>query len=98
MPHIKLTARARADLGRLHAFLAELDPSAAERAINAIIESFSTLQKMPLIGSPVVDRKGLRKLVIDFGDTGYTALYSLNEKTDTLQVLAIKHQKENDYK
>lgn len=98
MPHIRLTARARADLGRLHAFLAEIDPNAAERAINAIIESFSTLQKMPLIGSPVVDRKGLRKLVIDFGDTGYTALYSLNEKTDTLQVLAIKHQKENDYK
>lgn len=98
MPHLKLTARARADLGRLHAFLAEVDPGAAERAINAIIESFSALENMPLIGSPVVDRKGLRKLVIDFGDTGYTALYSLSEKTDTLQVLAIKHQKEDDYK
>lgn len=98
MPHIRLTARARADLERLHAFLAKVDPAIAERAINTIIESFSTLEKMPLIGSPVVDRKGLRKLVIDFGDTGYTALYSLSEKTNTLQVLAIKHQKENDYK
>ncbi|MDP2367306.1 type II toxin-antitoxin system RelE/ParE family toxin [Rhodoferax sp.] len=58
----------------------------------------SRTANMPLIGSPFVDRKGLRKLVIDFGDTDYTALYSLSEKTDTLRVLAIKHQKENDYK
>lgn len=98
MPRIALTARARDDLVRLHAFLAEVDAAVAQRAMDAIIDAFTTLEKMPLTGSPVPDRKGLRKLVIDFGDTGYTALYQLAEKTDTLQVLAIKHQREKDYR
>ena len=53
---------------------------------------------MPGIGAPVPDRAGLRKLVIDFGDTGYTALYRYSKNTDTIRVLAIKHQKEDDYK
>lgn len=98
MPRIALTARARNDMVRLHAFLAEVDRAVAQRAMDAIVDSFTALEKMPLTGSPVPDRKGLRKLVIDFGDTGYTALYRVAEKTDTVQVLAIKHQREKSYR
>ena len=53
---------------------------------------------MPTTGALVADRPGLRKLIIDFGSSGYVALYRYSPKTDTLRVLTMKHQEENAYK
>ncbi len=97
MPQVRLSRRARNDLPRLHAFLAKWDIQIAQEAIDTILSAFEKFH-MPGIGSPVPGRPGLRKLVIDFGDTGYTALYRYNMQADTVLVVAIKHQKENDYK
>ena len=96
MPQVKLSRRAQNDLPRLYAFLAKWDAAIAQDAIDTILFSFENLH-MPGIGAPVPDRAGLRKLVIDFGDTGYTALYRYSKNTDTIRVLAIKHQKEDHY-
>ena len=74
MPHIKLSPRARKDLPRLHALLAQWDVDIARQAIDTILTAFDSLT-MPEVGAPVPEKTGLRKLVIDFGDTGYTALY-----------------------
>ena len=82
---------------RLHDFLLPLDTEIASQAINTILDAFENLY-MPTIGAPVPDKVGMRKLVIDFGDSGYAALYRYSKKTDTICVLAIKHQKEDDYK
>ncbi len=50
---------------------------------------------MPKIGHPV--EEGFRELVIDFGSSGYLALYDFDEMFDTITVYAVRHQKESDY-
>lgn len=51
-----------------------------------------------MIGRPVEERPELREWVIDFGASGYLALYRFDPSTDTVVILAIKHQLEIDYK
>ena len=65
--------------------------------MTTILDAFDGLT-MPAIGAPVANRPGLRKLVIDFGSSGYLGLYRYSAKSDSLRVLAIKHQKEDDYR
>jgi plasmid stabilization system protein ParE len=98
MPHVRLSVRAQSDLSRLHAFLFEKDAHAAKRALLAIREAFVPLKQSPLIGRPMEDRTDLRELVIDFGTTGYLALYCYEPPLDVVTILAVKHQREDDYK
>jgi plasmid stabilization system protein ParE len=62
-----------------------------------IRDDFLPLTNAPMIGIPVLDREELRELVIDFGADGYAALYRLEPALDALTILAIKHQREDDY-
>lgn len=48
-------------------------------------------------GRPLGDLPELRKLVIDFGDSGYVALYRCERGTNTVYLLAFRHQKEAGY-
>lgn len=96
MPQLKYSERAQIDIGRLFNFLAEKDSSVALRAIGEIHESLSSLAIIPEIGRPVED--GLRELIIEFGSSGYIALYDFNEMLDEVVIYAVKHQLENDYK
>ena len=98
MPHVKLSARAQSDLARLHTFLANKDANAAERAMLVIREAFMPLTPAPMIGRPVEDSDGLRELVIDFGASGYLALYRFERLLDAVVILAVKHQREENYK
>lgn len=98
MPYVVLSARAQADVDRLHRFMAEKDDLAAKRAVVTIREAFRPLAWSPLIGRPVEDHPELRELIIDFGSNGYLALYRFDSTSDTVVVLAIKHQLEDDYK
>ena len=96
MSQVKLSTRAHADLHRLYQFLADKDPTVAVRAIDAIEESFLPLSAMPKIGGPVTQE--LRELVIEFGNSGYVALYHVDETLDVVVILAIRHQLEKDYR
>ncbi len=98
MPHIRLSARAQSDLSRLHTVLVSKDINAAKRAMLLIRDAFMTLTHAPLIGRPVEDNEDLRELVIDFGASGYQALYRYEPALDAVAILAIKHQREDDYK
>lgn len=98
MPHVRLSARAQSDLSRLHAFLLEKDANTAKRAMLAIREAFMPLRHSPMIGRPIEDRGELRELVIDFGTSGYLAMYCFEPSLDAVTILAIKHQREDDYK
>ena len=51
-----------------------------------------------MIGRPVEDHGDLRELVIDFGASGYLALYRFEPRLDAVTILAIKHQREDGYK
>ena len=50
-----------------------------------------------MIGRPVEDSDDLRELVIDFGSSGYLALYRFEAALDAVTIPAIKHQREDDY-
>lgn len=56
------------------------------------------LKQSHMIGRPVEDYVDLRELVIEFGATGYLALYRFEPYLDVVTILAIKHQREDDYK
>lgn len=98
MSHVRLSARALADLARLHQILVIKDKDAAKRAVLAIREAFLPLARFPLMGRPVDDSQDLRELVIDFGASGYLALYRFEIGLDVVTILAIKHQREDDYR
>jgi plasmid stabilization system protein ParE len=78
-------------------FLAEKNPQAAKRAGLAIEHQFALLETEPEMGRPVDDLPELRELIIPFGDSGYVALYHHAVRTDSVYVLAFRHQKEAGY-
>ena len=97
MPHVRLSARAQSDLSRLHTYLVGKDVNTAKRAMLAIREAFRPLSHAPNIGRLLEDSEDLRELVIDFGASGYLALYRLEPALDAVTILAVKHQLEDDY-
>ena len=55
------------------------------------------LSKQPEIGRPDPGMHELRELVIEFGDSGYIALYRYEPNLDAVFVLAIRHHREAGY-
>ena len=98
MPQVRLSARAQSDIARLHSFLLSKNAKAAQRATQAIRGSFASLAKTPLLGRSVDGAADLRERVIDFGASGYLALYRVDRALDVVIVLAIKHQIEDGYR
>lgn len=99
MPQMIFSPAALRDLERLREFLRNKNPAAAKRAAEAIIAALKPLMRHPLIGRPVeyVEDAGItyRELPIDFGGSGYIALYRLEGELVT--ILAVRHQKEAGY-
>ncbi len=99
MPQFKLrlTREAENDLLRLYGFLLEKDIAAAERALEVIKGSFELLRTSPYscrkatAGNPF-----LRELLISFGASGYVALFEI-EPENIVSILAVRHQREDDY-
>ena len=95
--HLRLTPGAADDLQRLFEFLAEHDLAAAERAREAIAKAFDFLRTFPFACRKAApEHRFLREMVIGFGQAGYVALYEI-DNDETVTVLAIRHQRENDY-
>jgi len=97
VPRVIITEGAAQGLERCRQFLAEKNPQAAKRAGQAIEQQFVQLETNPDIGRPLDDLPELRELIIDFGDSGYVALYRHEPGIDTVYVLAFRHQKEAGY-
>jgi plasmid stabilization system protein ParE len=94
---LRVTAAAQADLERLFDFLAASNLEAAVRARAAIEKAYEFAEAMPF-GCRKAEESNpfLRELVIPFGDAGYVALFEV-EDNQTVTVLAIRHQREEDY-
>jgi plasmid stabilization system protein ParE len=93
MPQIRFTLAALRDLARLREFLRPRNPVAAKRAAAAITNAVRQLGQHPQIGRPAEGMEpDCRELLIDFGDSGYVALYRY--ETNLITVLALRHQKE----
>ncbi len=98
MPRVVVAARAQQDVVRLHRLLRERDEGAARRGVIAMKDAFRALEKTPFMGRPVYEKPELRELVIEFGTAGYLAMYRDDVSVDEVIVLAIKHQREDDYR
>lgn len=97
MPQVIVTEGAAEGLERCRRFLAAKAPEAARRAGQAIERQFLVLETTPDIGRPFPEIPELRELVMDFGDSGYVALYRHEQAVNAVYVLAFRHQKEAGY-
>ena len=94
---IRFARAARDDLKRLYAFLLEHDLHAARRARIAIGKAIECLQEFPFsCRKAAPDNPFLRELIIPFGAAGYVALFEI-EDSEIVTILAIRHQRQDDY-
>lgn len=97
---VRFTREAQDDLVRLYDFIlerAEGDWTLAERALAAIRDGIRLLEASPFsCRKATLDNTFLRELLIAFGASGYVALFEI-EDANTVTVLAVRHQREDDY-
>ncbi len=96
---VRLTPEAEADLLRLFDFILEQDVAAAEAAREAIGKAIELLELFPFSCRKALggdDNPFLRELIIPFGGSGYVALFEI-ENRNTVTLLAVRHQREEDY-
>jgi plasmid stabilization system protein ParE len=94
---VRFTLEAENDLLRLYDFLLERDVPGAERALNAIKGAVELLRFSPFsCRKALPNNPFLRELIIPFGSAGYVALFEI-ESDSTVNVLAVRHQREEDY-
>lgn len=98
MNHQILFAKAaREDIERLYRFLADQDIPAAEAAVLALDKGWDMLRTFPFAARKVDPANPfLRELLIPFGGSGYVVLFEINDD-ETVTILAIRHQREDDY-
>ena len=96
MPRLIWSPSGLADVQRLYRFLVIKDEDAARRAIKTIRAGVKILAHQPEAGRPVEDMDPeFREWPIDFGNSGYVALYRFDGETAI--ILAVRHQKEAGY-
>ena len=84
---------ATADLARLHAFLVDKNPAAADRAVAALVAAIQSISAFPKRGRPS-GTPNIRELIVPFGGAGYVVRYSHSEQADEAAVLRITHGRE----
>jgi len=94
---VRYTRGARADLVRLYGFLVDQDIEAARKALTAIEKGIEFLQEFPFTCRKATPEDPLlREMIITFGARGYVVLFEI-EAPDTVTILAVRHQREEDF-
>ncbi|MBU1214260.1 MAG: type II toxin-antitoxin system RelE/ParE family toxin [Gammaproteobacteria bacterium] len=94
---VRYTEAAREDLKRLFTFQADQDRRAAQNARKAIADSIKLLQEFPFTCRKAIPENPLlREMLVSFGAAGYVALFEI-EDNNTVTILAVRHQREDDY-
>lgn len=94
---IRFSGAARADIERLYRFLAEEDPRAATDALHTLGKAWELLNRFPFTARKADPSNSLlSELVVPFGGAGYVALFEITDAS-TVTVLAVRHQREDDY-
>jgi len=94
---LRVSEAAQKDLERLFEFLAVNHFQLAIRARTAIENAYEFAEAMPF-ACRKIDKSNpfLRELVIPFGSGGHVALFEV-ENDQSVTVLAIRHQQEEDF-
>ena len=95
MTRLVLAPRAVQDMERLSDFLLASDPASASKAMAVLIGGLQILKLHPLVGRTI--EHGYRELLISRGRTGYVALYTYDVVKDVALILAVRHQREEDF-
>lgn len=98
---VRFTREAELDLVRLYEFVLSRDVTdwaMAERALEAVRHAISGLVRSPFSYRKASggDSPFVREVVIPFGSSGYVALFEI-EDSDVVTILAVRHQREDDY-
>lgn len=96
---IRFTREAEEDLVRLYEFVLTRDSTdwaVAERALQAIKQGIGGLAFSPFSYRKAGGSPFLRELVIPFGTSGYVVLYEI-ENHSTVTIIAVRHQREDDF-
>lgn len=97
---VRFTEDAETDLVRLYEFILtkdQTDWSLASRALEAIKNAIQGLAFSPFsYRKASADNPFLRELVMPFGASGYVALFEIDDD-QTVTILAVRHQLEEDY-
>ena len=97
MSRIIVTEDAVRGVERCKLFLLEKNAFAAQKASQAIAHHVTLLESNPAIGRPYHDEPLLRELIIPFGESGFVVLYHYEAQSDSVYLLAFRHQKEAGY-
>lgn len=79
------------DFERLHHFLNEKNPVAAQKLAHVLNEKLELLLTIPLAFTFFGD---YRLYFLEFGSAGYAILYDYQENDDVILLLRMKHQRE----
>ena len=99
---VRFSAEAEEDLERLFDFLLESAKTIEDLDLaQAAVEAIRSAALNQLASSPFSFRKAgrsptRRELIIPFGKSGYVALYEVASPSTEI-VLAVRHQREEDY-
>lgn len=99
---VELAPTAQADLDRLFDFLLDRAETSEDLDLaQAAIDTIRAVLQQQLALTPYSFRKAAqnpaqRELIIPFGSTGYVALYEIVSPSKIV-VLAVRHQREEDY-
>ncbi len=93
----RYTGSAKADLVRLYSFLLKQDIAAARNALETIKKGIEFLQEFPFTCRKATPEAPLlREMIVSFGTGGYVLLFEIWDKK-TVTILAVRHQREEDY-
>ncbi|KIH76861.1 Plasmid stabilization system protein ParE [Geoalkalibacter ferrihydriticus] len=94
---VRYTKAAKKDFLRLYDFLLGKDLQAARRALEAIRKGMDFLQDFPFTCRKATpENPFLREMIISFGAGGYVVLFEIEDEK-TVTILAVRHQREEDY-
>lgn len=94
---VRYTLLAREDLTQLFTFLAERNHQTAIQARKTIVAGIKILGNFPFTCRKADDGNAfLRELLIPFGGAGYVVLFEIEDQ-NTVTILAVRHQREDDY-
>lgn len=100
---VRISPEARDDLQRLTRFLIDRithsggdDFGPVDRLFDALDRGWDLLSRTPHTCRRCTAEPRLRELVIGFGHTGLVALFSIGD--GWVDVLAVRHQREADYR
>ena len=92
MLELRFATEADQDFRRLYAFIAELNPGAADRLGIALQDRMELLCASPDIGRPYAGSEDIRESVLPFASTAYIIRYQL--RSDCLLIVRIWNGRE----